>query len=135
MKVLMIDNYDSFTYNLVQLIRQIGVEQLDVIRNDKTTLAEIEHYDKYIISPGPGVPNEAPLLKQVIEHFGPTKSILGICLGHQAIGETFGSETFCWFSWQDLLGSYVFYLVEAYEILLVCAISERIFVWWGSDVK
>ncbi len=92
MKVLIIDNYDSFTYNLVQLIREIGVEQLDVIRNDKTTLDEIGHYDKYIISPGPGVPSEAPLLGEIIEHFGPTKSILGICLGHQAIGESYGSR-------------------------------------------
>lgn len=92
MKILIIDNYDSFTYNLVQIIRDLGVEQLDVIRNDKTTIDEIRHYDKYIISPGPGVPSEAPLLRQLIEQLGPTKSILGICLGHQAIGETFGCE-------------------------------------------
>ncbi|MFT4665608.1 MAG: anthranilate synthase component 2 [Polaribacter sp.] len=92
MKILVIDNYDSFTYNLVQIIQELGVEQLDVIRNDKTTIEDIGHYDKYIISPGPGVPSEVPLLKQVIEEFGPTKSILGICLGHQAIGETFGCE-------------------------------------------
>jgi anthranilate synthase component II len=92
MKILVIDNYDSFTYNLVQIIRELGVAQLDVIRNNKTTIDEIGHYDKYIISPGPGVPSEAPLLRQVIEQLGPHKSILGICLGHQAIGETFGSQ-------------------------------------------
>ncbi len=92
MKILVIDNYDSFTYNLVQIIQDLGVEQLDVIRNDKTTIEAIGGYDKYIISPGPGVPSEAPLLKQIIEELGPTKSILGICLGHQAIGETFGCE-------------------------------------------
>lgn len=92
MKVLVIDNYDSFTYNLVQIIQDLGVEQLDVIRNNKTTIDRIGHYDKYIISPGPGVPTEVPLLREIIEQLGPTKSILGICLGHQAIGETFGSE-------------------------------------------
>jgi len=91
MKILVIDNYDSFTYNLVQIIQDLGVE-VDVIRNDKTTIEAIGEYNKYIISPGPGVPSEAPLLKQVIEEFGPTKSILGICLGHQAIGESFGCD-------------------------------------------
>lgn len=90
MKVLVIDNYDSFTYNLVYIIRELGHE-VDVRRNDKITLEEVANYDKILLSPGPGIPSEAGIMQQVIKAYAPTKSILGICLGHQGIGEAFGA--------------------------------------------
>jgi anthranilate synthase component 2 len=90
MKILVIDNYDSFVYNIVHLIKEIGVEQIDVQKNDKVNLHEVEDYDKILLSPGPGVPKDAGLMPQVIERYASSKSILGICLGHQAIGEFFG---------------------------------------------
>jgi len=89
MKILVIDNYDSFVYNIVHLIKEIGVEQIDVRKNDKITLQEVQAYDKILLSPGPGIPKDAGLMPQIIEHCAATKSILGICLGHQAIGEYF----------------------------------------------
>ncbi len=92
MKILVIDNYDSFTYNLVHAIKKISGFQVDVYRNDEITLDEIEKYDKIVLSPGPGIPEEAGLLLDIIRKFGPNKSILGVCLGHQAIGEAFGGE-------------------------------------------
>ncbi|MBU1011906.1 MAG: aminodeoxychorismate/anthranilate synthase component II [Bacteroidetes bacterium] len=91
MNCLIIDNYDSFTYNLVHLVKEIGVIP-DVIRNDKFRLEEIAKYDKIILSPGPGVPNDAGFLKQVIKEFAPRKSIFGVCLGQQAIAEVFGGR-------------------------------------------
>jgi anthranilate synthase component 2 len=90
-KVLVIDNYDSFTYNLVHLINEIGYE-VDVWRNDKFDLADVEQYDKILLSPGPGVPDEAGLLLDVIKTYAPTKSIFGVCLGQQAIAEAFGGK-------------------------------------------
>ena len=90
MKILVFDNYDSFTYNLVHLVEKITHQKVDVYRNDQITLDEINKYDKIILSPGPGIPNEAGLLLDVIKTYAPTKSILGVCLGHQAIGEAFG---------------------------------------------
>jgi anthranilate synthase component 2 len=90
-KILLIDNYDSFTYNLVHLILSLGYE-VDVRRNDEITLAAVEAYDKILLSPGPGIPSEAGLLLEIVRQFGATKSILGVCLGHQAIGEVFGAE-------------------------------------------
>lgn len=90
MKILVIDNYDSFTYNLVHAIKKISGEQVDVFRNDKIALEEIDKYDKIVLSPGPGIPEEAGLLLDIIKAYAPTKSILGVCLGHQAIGEAFG---------------------------------------------
>ncbi|MCE1198114.1 MAG: aminodeoxychorismate/anthranilate synthase component II [Marinilabiliales bacterium] len=90
-KILLIDNYDSFTYNLVHLIRALGYET-DVIRNDKFVLEELAVYDKILLSPGPGIPEEAGLLLPVIREYAATKSILGVCLGHQAIGEVFGAR-------------------------------------------
>lgn len=90
MKILVIDNYDSFVYNIVHLIKEIGVKQIDVQKNDKLNLNEVAAYDKILLSPGPGVPKDAGLMPQVIERYASTKSILGICLGHQAIGEYFG---------------------------------------------
>jgi len=93
MKVLVLDNYDSFTYNLVYIIRSLGYD-LDVFRNDKIELKAISKYDKILLSPGPGIPDEAGILKSVISEYGPTKSILGVCLGHQAIAEVYGSELY-----------------------------------------
>jgi len=90
-KVLVIDNYDSFTYNLVHLINEIGYE-VDVWRNDKFALADVAQYDKILLSPGPGLPEEAGLLLDVIKAYAPTKSIFGVCLGQQAIAEVFGGK-------------------------------------------
>lgn len=92
MKCVIIDNYDSFTYNLVQLLRQTTGNEPAVKRNDCFMLNELEAYDKILLSPGPGVPADAGLLLDVIKHYGTYKSILGICLGHQAIGEVFGAS-------------------------------------------
>ena len=89
MKVLVIDNYDSFTYNLVHYLEELDCE-VTVKRNDQLTLDEVKPYSKIVLSPGPGIPDEAGLLKQIIKTFAPTKSILGVCLGQQAIGEVFG---------------------------------------------
>ncbi|HEY4874077.1 MAG TPA: aminodeoxychorismate/anthranilate synthase component II [Puia sp.] len=92
MKILVFDNYDSFTYNLVHLIEKILHEKVDVSRNDKIDLEKVKEYDKIILSPGPGVPQEAGLMLPLINEYAPTKSILGVCLGHQAIGEAFGGK-------------------------------------------
>jgi anthranilate synthase component II len=91
-RILIIDNYDSFTYNLVHAIKKISGLQVDVFRNDEIALEEIEKYDKIVLSPGPGLPNEAGLLLNIIKKYAPSKSILGVCLGHQAIGEAFGGR-------------------------------------------
>lgn len=88
-KILVIDNYDSFTYNLVHYLEDLNCE-VTVKRNDKLSLEDVEPFDKIVLSPGPGIPDEAGLLKQIIETYAPTKSILGVCLGQQAIGEVFG---------------------------------------------
>jgi anthranilate synthase component 2 len=88
-KILVIDNYDSFTYNLVHYLEDLDCE-VTVYRNDEFDLDEIAHFDKILLSPGPGIPDEAGLLKQVIQQYGPTKSIFGVCLGQQAIGEVYG---------------------------------------------
>ncbi|MBC7891357.1 MAG: aminodeoxychorismate/anthranilate synthase component II [Sphingobacteriaceae bacterium] len=90
MKILVLDNYDSFTYNLVYLLRELG-QTVEVFRNDKITLEAVDGYDKILLSPGPGIPEEAGILLDVIREYAPTKSILGVCLGHQAIGEAFGA--------------------------------------------
>lgn len=91
-KILVFDNYDSFTYNLVQMIEQIAGEKVDVLRNDQVPLQDIEKYDKIILSPGPGIPEEAGILLEVIKKYAPTKSIFGVCLGQQAIAEAFGGS-------------------------------------------
>jgi anthranilate synthase component II len=93
MKILVLDNYDSFTYNLVHIIRELGYA-VDIFRNDKITLGEVGNYDKILLSPGPGIPDEAGIMKEVIREYGPKKSILGICLGHQGIGEVYGAALF-----------------------------------------
>lgn len=92
MKIIVIDNYDSFTYNLVHAIKKISNLPVDVVRNDEINLADLERYDKIVLSPGPGIPEEAGLLLPVIREFAPKKCILGVCLGHQAIGEVFGGS-------------------------------------------
>jgi len=92
MKVLVFDNYDSFTYNLVHLVEKILHQKVDVHRNDQIPLEKVADYDKIILSPGPGVPSEAGMLLTLIKEYAPKKSILGVCLGHQAIGEAFGGK-------------------------------------------
>lgn len=89
--IVIIDNYDSFTYNLAHLVKELGAE-VDVLRNDKFELEELEKYDKIILSPGPGIPEEAGLLLEVIRTYAGRKPILGVCLGEQAIGQAFGGK-------------------------------------------
>ncbi|WP_346984807.1 aminodeoxychorismate/anthranilate synthase component II [Chryseobacterium sp. POE27] len=91
-KVLVFDNYDSFTYNLVQIIERILGNKVDVVKNDQITLKEIDQYDKIVLSPGPGIPEEAGILLDLIKEYAPKKSILGVCLGQQAIAEAFGGS-------------------------------------------
>ena len=91
MKLLVLDNYDSFTYNLVYILRELG-QKPDVIRNDKIALDAVGQYDKIMLSPGPGLPSEAGIMQELVREYGPTKSILGICLGHQGIGEVYGAH-------------------------------------------
>ena len=90
MKILVFDNYDSFTYNLVHAVRKLGYTDIEVHRNDQIALADIARFDKIILSPGPGVPSESGILLEVIKTYAPTKPILGVCLGEQAIAEAFG---------------------------------------------
>ncbi|MFK7981473.1 MAG: aminodeoxychorismate/anthranilate synthase component II [Saprospiraceae bacterium] len=90
MKILVLDNYDSFTYNLVQYVQELIGHKVDVFRNDAITLDEVDAYDKIILSPGPGLPKDAGIMPELIKRYAPTKDILGVCLGHQAIGEAFG---------------------------------------------
>lgn len=92
MKLLVFDNYDSFTYNLVHLVENILHQRVDVVRNDMISLDEAAQYDRIILSPGPGIPEEAGLLLPLIKRFAAEKSILGVCLGHQAIAEAFGGS-------------------------------------------
>lgn len=92
MKILVFDNYDSFTYNLVHLVEKILHQRVDVYRNDQIALDNVAAYDKIILSPGPGIPEEAGLLLPLIKEYAAVKSILGVCLGHQAIGQAFGGK-------------------------------------------
>ncbi len=92
MKIIVIDNYDSFTWNLVHAVRKITGQEVKVVLNDEVVMGDLEEYDKILLSPGPGIPSEAGLLLPVIREFAPRKSILGVCLGHQAIGEVFGAR-------------------------------------------
>lgn len=90
--IVVIDNYDSFTYNLVHAIKKISGLPVDVFRNDEISLEDLEKYDKIVLSPGPGLPEESGLLREIIKEYAPKKSMLGVCLGHQAIGEVFGGK-------------------------------------------
>lgn len=90
MKVLIYDNYDSFTYNLVHMVEHILQQKVDVFRNDQLPMEGVKQYDKIILSPGPGIPSEAGQLLELLNEYRSSKSILGVCLGHQAIGESFG---------------------------------------------
>lgn len=92
LKVIVIDNYDSFTYNLVHIIEELLENEITVRRNDEVSISELKEYDKIILSPGPGVPEEAGLLKLIISEMGGQKDILGVCLGLQAIGEVYGCQ-------------------------------------------
>lgn len=92
MKILVLDNYDSFTYNLVHYIKELTTDQVDVFRNDEISIEEVNQYDKIVLSPGPGVPDEAGILKELIATYGETKSIFGVCLGCQAIAEVYGGK-------------------------------------------
>jgi anthranilate synthase component 2 len=92
MRILVFDNYDSFTYNLVHLVEKILHQKVEVYRNDQIALEQVNDYDKIILSPGPGVPEEAGLLLPLIREYAASKCILGVCLGHQAIGEAFGGK-------------------------------------------
>jgi len=92
MKLLVLDNYDSFTYNLVHLIEKVSSVSFDVIRNNDIELRAVSNYDKILLSPGPGLPKDAGIMPQVIHQFGASKSILGVCLGMQAIGEAYGGR-------------------------------------------
>jgi anthranilate synthase component 2 len=90
-RILMIDNYDSFTYNLVHIVKKLGYE-IDVFRNDKISIGDVGKYKKIMLSPGPGIPSEAGILQEVVRTYASSKSILGVCLGHQCIGEIFGGK-------------------------------------------
>jgi len=92
-KILVLDNYDSFTYNLVHMLKELAPNaSIDVCRNDEISIEEVGNYDKIVLSPGPGVPDEAGILKQVIKTYGATKCIFGVCLGCQAIAEVYGGK-------------------------------------------
>jgi anthranilate synthase component 2 len=95
MKILVLDNYDSFTYNLVHILRELGYgPSMEVYRNDKISLEQVDDFDKILLSPGPGIPEEAGIMLDLIEKYGPAKSILGICLGHQGIAEVYGASLY-----------------------------------------
>ncbi len=94
MKILVIDNYDSFTYNLIQLLRETSKHSITVFMNDKVDFEAIKEFDKILLSPGPGLPSESGDLLKVIKEYASSKSFLGICLGHQAIAEAFGAKLF-----------------------------------------
>ncbi len=91
-KIVVIDNYDSFTYNLAHALNQITGSAVDVYRNDRVKVVELEPYSHIVLSPGPGIPDEAGMLKEIIREFAPRKRMLGVCLGHQAIAEVFGGK-------------------------------------------
>ncbi len=93
--VLVLDNYDSFTYNLVHILREMGLkDDMDVCRNDKISLDQVSDYENIMLSPGPGLPKDAGIMPELIRTYSPEKNILGVCLGHQAIGEAFGSSLY-----------------------------------------
>ena len=95
MKILVLDNYDSFTYNLVHILKTLGLKKdIAIFRNDKIAIDKVGEYDCILLSPGPGIPKEAGIMGEIIRKYGATKSILGVCLGHQAIGEAYGAKLY-----------------------------------------
>lgn len=93
MKILVLDNYDSFTYNLVYMLGQVSDNHsIDVFQNDELSIDQIGKYDKILLSPGPSLPDDAGIMKDVVKKYAPSKSILGVCLGHQGIAEVFGAK-------------------------------------------
>ena len=92
MKLLVLDNYDSFTFNLVHMLRALGVSDLEVHRNDRITVSDVNNYSHIVLSPGPGIPQEAGIMPELVKTYAESKKILGVCLGHQCIGEVFGAE-------------------------------------------
>jgi len=94
MKLLIIDNFDSFTYNLVQIVEQLALTDYSVITHDRVNLDDVDNFDKILLTPGPGLPDEHPIMEKVIKKYSVSKSILGVCLGHQAIAQAFGGKLF-----------------------------------------
>jgi len=92
MKLLVLDNYDSFTYNLVHYLVDLGVEQIEVRRNDEIAINEVGQFTHIVLSPGPGLPSEAGIMPQLVREYAPTKKIIGVCLGHQCVAEVFGAK-------------------------------------------
>ena len=125
-KILVFDNYDSFTYNLVHLVEKITHVKVDVYRNDQIPMEKIREYDKIILSPGPGIPEEAGTLLPVIKEYAATKSILGVCLGHQAIGQAFGGS---------LINLSTVYHGVATPITLSTTATSRLFEGIGSTLE
>lgn len=121
-KILLLDNYDSFTYNLLHILRELGADT-EVFRNDKITVEEAGRFDKILLSPGPGIPSEAGILLPLIERYAPEKSILGVCLGKQAIAEVFGARL------ENL--SRVFHGVES-QILITA--DDPLFEGLGNEI-
>jgi len=93
-KLLLVDNYDSFTYNLAQILKEHGGFELDIIKHDQLDIAQVSNYNKILFSPGPGLPKDHPVMFEILEKYGETKSILGVCLGHQVIAEYYGGELY-----------------------------------------
>jgi len=93
-KILVLDNYDSFTYNLIHYVKEITSDPVDVFRNDKISLADVARYDKILLSPGPGIPSEAGIMPELVRTYGSTKSIMGVCLGQQCIAEVYGGSIY-----------------------------------------
>ena len=89
-KILVLDNYDSFTYNLIHYVKELTSDHIAVFRNDKISLSDVEQYDKILLSPGPGIPSEAGIMPELVRKYGATKSIFGVCLGQQCIAEVYG---------------------------------------------
>lgn len=121
-KILLLDNYDSFTYNLLHILRELGADT-EVFRNDKITVEEAGRFDKILLSPGPGIPSEAGILLPLIERYAPEKSILGVCLGEQAIAKVFGARL------ENL--SRVFHGVES-QILITA--DDPLFEGLGNEI-
>ncbi len=94
MKILVLDNYDSFTYNLVHYLKELSDATVEVFRNDEISIDEVDRFDRILLSPGPGIPEEAGILKELIRVYGPSKPILGVCLGCQAISEVYGGSIY-----------------------------------------